>query len=250
MAGNQEIFQQAMNQGHSAAWDQLWDRAAVFYRQALNEFPDHPKALMNLGLALYEMQEYDQALQYYQRAARAAQEDPVPMEKVAQLFERQGNITQATQSYLRAAELHLKNRDVKKAIDNWGHVLLLDPEDLSAHSRLALVYERMGDGARASSEYLAVASLFQGAGDMDRAVSSVNKALQLVPNSDEAIQALATLRDFKQLPKPSRPRRYSPIAHGSSAPAGSTEIGRAIERYGSDYSSPSASFDDSGRHAF
>ena len=206
MAGNQEIFQQAMNQGHSAAWDQLWDRAAVFYRQALNEFPDHPKALMNLGLALYEMQEYDQALQYYQRAARAAQEDPVPMEKVAQLFERQGNITQATQSYLRAAELHLKNRDVKKAIDNWGHVLLLDPENLSAHSRLALVYERMGDAARAATEYLAVASLFQGAGDMDRAVSSVNKALQLVPNSDEAIQALATLRDFKQLPKPTRPR--------------------------------------------
>ena len=31
-----------MNLGHSAAWDQQWDRAAAYYRQALAEFPDNP----------------------------------------------------------------------------------------------------------------------------------------------------------------------------------------------------------------
>jgi hypothetical protein len=36
MAGRMDVFQQAMNQGHSAAWDQLWDRAAGYYRQALD----------------------------------------------------------------------------------------------------------------------------------------------------------------------------------------------------------------------
>ena len=35
MPGNQEAFQKAMNLGHSAAWDQQWDRAAAYYRQAL-----------------------------------------------------------------------------------------------------------------------------------------------------------------------------------------------------------------------
>ena len=53
-----------MNQGHSAAWDQLWDQAASFYRMALEEFPNHPQALTSLGLALYEMANYQEALQY------------------------------------------------------------------------------------------------------------------------------------------------------------------------------------------
>ena len=206
MAGNQEQFQKSMNQGHSAAWDQLWDRAAAFYRQALEELPNHPKALISMGLALYELQQFEESLRFYQRAAIVSQEDPVPMEKVAHIFERLGNIEQAIQSYLRAAELNLKNRDVNRAIENWSRVLLLNPENVMAHSRLALVYERLGDANKAATEYLAVASLFQGSGDMDKAVRSVNKALQLVPNHDDAIQALAMLRDFKLLPKPTRPR--------------------------------------------
>ena len=43
MPGREDIFQKAMNDGHSAAWDQEWDKAVAAYRQALQEFPDHPK---------------------------------------------------------------------------------------------------------------------------------------------------------------------------------------------------------------
>ena len=88
MSGNQERFQQAMNQGHSAAWDQAWDKAAQYYRQALEEFPDQPKALTNLGLALFELQQYDDALKQYQKAARLTPTDPIPLEKVAEILER------------------------------------------------------------------------------------------------------------------------------------------------------------------
>ena len=42
MTGNQEAFQKAMNFGHSAAWEQQWDHAAAFYRQALEEMHDNP----------------------------------------------------------------------------------------------------------------------------------------------------------------------------------------------------------------
>ena len=62
MAGNQELFLKVLNQGHSAAWDKNWDQAAIYYQQALNEIPDHPQALNNLGLALFELQQFDQAL--------------------------------------------------------------------------------------------------------------------------------------------------------------------------------------------
>ena len=90
MAGREDVFQKAMSEGHSAAWDQQWDKAAAAYPKALEEFPDHPKALSSLGMALFELQRFDESLQVYQKAAQAAPTDPLPLEKVGQLSERLG----------------------------------------------------------------------------------------------------------------------------------------------------------------
>jgi tetratricopeptide (TPR) repeat protein len=206
MSGNQEHFQQAMNQGHSAAWDQAWDKAAQFYRQALVEFPDNPKALTNLGLALFEMQQYEDALSQYQSAARRTPNDPVPLEKVAEILERLGSLPQATKAYMEVAELYARNRELDKAIENWSSVISLTPEHLNAHSRLALVYERMGRKQQAIMEYIAIASLFQHNGDVPKAVQTVNHLLQVFPDSNEAKQALSMIQSGKALPKPQRPR--------------------------------------------
>lgn len=206
MSGRQDVFQQAMNQGHSAAWDQLWDRAVSYYRQALDEFPDHPQALTSLGLALYELQEYDQSLQAYLRAAKVMVGDPLPLEKVAQLYERLGNLEQACQASLAAAEFYMKNREPNRAIENWLRVTVLRPENMQAHSRLALVYERMGEKHKAVNEYLALASLLQTAGDMERAVKAVTQALKILPDNEEVAAALSLLSEQKPLPKPARPR--------------------------------------------
>jgi tetratricopeptide (TPR) repeat protein len=206
MSPSDEIFQQAMNQGHSAAWDQLWDQAADSYRQALAEDPDNPRALTSMALALYQMQDYEQSLNYYIKAARVSPDDPMPAEKVALLFERLGRLDRAQGAALQAAEIYLKNRDVNKAIENWIRVTRLNPTNLQAHSRLALVYEKLNQKEKAVTEYLVVASLFQHANDVEKAVRAVNHALQLMPGSMEAQQALTLLRDFKPLPLPARPR--------------------------------------------
>lgn len=217
MAGRQDVFQQAMNMGYSAAWDQQWDRAAAFYRQALEEIPDHPQALTSLGLALIELQEFDEALQCYLRAAKVLPEDPMPTDKIAQLYERTGNLDRAVQASLRAADLYLKARDVGKAIECWERAVRLDPENLTAHGRLAMVYERLGDKAQAVSEYLAMAGLLQGAGDNAKAMEVVQRALTVLPESKEAQQALALLKDFKPLPRPERPR-------GATAPLRMSQV--------------------------
>ena len=62
MPGREDIFHKAMNEGHSAAWDQEWSKAASAYRRALEEFPDQPKALGSLGLALHQLNNVDEAL--------------------------------------------------------------------------------------------------------------------------------------------------------------------------------------------
>lgn len=206
MAESQDTFQQAMNQGHSAAWDQNWDKAAAYYRQALEIHPDQFQALTSLGLALIELQEYEEALRFYQKATRVKPEDPLPLEKIAQLCERMGSLDLAAQAALRAAELYLKNRDVQKAIENWGRVTRLDPENLQAHSRLAMVYERLGEKSRSVSEYLAAASALQNSGNTEKARQAIEQALRINPNSQEAEQYLSLIKDFKPLPKPARPR--------------------------------------------
>jgi len=204
MPGRDDIFQKAMNDGHSAAWDQEWDKAVSAYRQALQEFPDHPKALNSLGLALYQLGSVEEALQIYLNVAKLSPDDPVPMEKVAQLSERTGDLKTAVDAALRAGDLFLKQRDTDKALENWVRVTNVNPENAIAHSRLAQVHEKLGHLQQAATEYLAIASILQRAGNADKTKEMVDKALSLLPNSLEVKQAQTLLNTGQLLPKPLR----------------------------------------------
>ncbi len=83
------------------------------------------------------------------------------MDKIARIHERNGQTAEFIRALLQAAELYLKNRDVDKAIQNWLQVLRVQPANLAAHSRLAVVYEHTGKGREAVTEYLAIASILQ-----------------------------------------------------------------------------------------
>lgn len=206
MVGNEDSYRQAMNQGHSAAWDQNWERAAEFYRQALQENPDSPQALTSLGLALFEQGKYEEALSLYSKAAEISPDDPLPVEKMADIYERTGRLKYAADQSMKAAELYLKIRDVLKAMANWTRVVRLFPENLSAHTRLALVHERLGHTQQAITEHLAVASLLQHSGKLEEALKTAKHAQNLDSQNNEAHQALALLRANKSLPKPMRQR--------------------------------------------
>ena len=204
MPGREDIFQKAMNEGHSAAWDQEWDKAVGAYRRALEEFPDQPKALNSLGLALFQLGSVDEALQIYLRAAKVSPDDPVPAEKVAQLSERVGDLKTAMDSAIHAGDLYLKQRDTEKAIENWVRVTSINPENAIAHSRLAQVHERLGYKKQAVTEYLALASIIQRAGNAEKTLEMVNRALAILPDSAEIKQAQTLLKNGQLLPKPVR----------------------------------------------
>ena len=206
MAGREYIFQKAMNEGHSAAWDQNWTQAAKAYLLALDEFPDSSKALNSFALAQYQLQKYDEALKAYVHVARVSPEDPIAFEKIAQINERMGNLKEAMQAALYAAELYLKLHDVEKAIENWLTVIQLDPDSLQARSRLALIHEKTGQIRQATVDYIAVASILQNSGNPQKASEVLKHASQLDPESGELQQAINLMKLGQVLPKPLRPK--------------------------------------------
>jgi tetratricopeptide (TPR) repeat protein len=202
VTGNQEVFQRLMNQGHTAAWDQNWENASQYYQKALDEFPDHPQALSNLGLSYYEQKRYDEALVCYQRAFELNPNDAVSLEKMARICEKTGQTAKAIQYYMDAAELFLKARNVDKTIDNWKKVADLEPTNLMAHSRLATIYDRLGRKANAVEEYVASAAIMQSQGDMVKAYQVIQYVQKLTPEYEEAGLMLQMLDRNEPLPLP------------------------------------------------
>jgi len=206
MTGRQDLFEESMRLGHSAAWDLDWDRATGYYQKALAEIPESPDALNALGLALLETDKPREALGVYFRAAKAAPEDPVPREKCAEIFENLGQTKDALESREAVAELYSRRRDVEKAVANWGHMARLAPDNLAVRSRLALTYERLGRRRQAVEEYIAISSILQKAGKTERAIEAAQRALGLIPADPEAGNTLRMLREGRPLPPPGPPR--------------------------------------------
>jgi len=206
MTGRQDLFDESMRLGHSAAWDQQWDRAIEYYRKALAEFPDNPTTLMSLGLALFEAEQYKESLAIYHRASKASLDDPIPIEKCAEIFERLGQIDDSVAQRKAAATRYLRSKDAMKAIENWTHIARLAPDDLSTRSRLALTYERIGRTQDALVEYLSVASILQKSGKTDRAHETLQRCLQIAPDNPDAVHAMRLFQQNKDLPSPSQPR--------------------------------------------
>jgi len=206
MSEQENTYQEEMNQGHSAAWDQDWELASKHYTAAIEVSPSSVQAVNNLGLAYFQLQRYQDAEACYKQAVKLSPEDPLAIERLAQICERTGKISRAAEYSMDAAEIYLKMKDVDKAIINWSRVTLLLPEHLMAHSRLALVLERLGQTEQAVEEYLATAALLQDIGQVSKAVQTVEKALQLSPKNENAVEALELVRDNKTLLKPQRQR--------------------------------------------
>jgi len=207
MAGRREVYEQALKQGNSAAWDQKWEQAIAAYQRALTEFPGDPVAMDHLGLAYLQSGQLDQAQATYQDAIRADPQNPIPYEKIAEILERGGKMVESVQLRLSAAELFLASREAGKAIDNWLAAARLVPENMVARSRLALAFERTGQIKQAVTEYLALAAIMQRARQPEKAMQAVEQGMKILPDSPELSRARSALKAGKVLavPPPYKP---------------------------------------------
>jgi tetratricopeptide (TPR) repeat protein len=215
MAGHREVYEQALRQGNSAAWDQKWDQAITAYQKALAEFPGDPVAMDHLGLAYMQSGQLDLAQSVYQDAVRADPQNPIPHEKIAEILERGGRVVESVQLRLSAAELYLAKHEADKAIDNWLAAARLVPENMVARSRLALAFERTGQTKQAVTEYLALAAIMQRARQPEKAMQAVEQGIKILPDSPELARARTVLKSGKIL---AIPPPYKPGMTGMLAP--------------------------------
>ncbi len=205
MAGNRQVFDQAMNAGHSSAWDQDWNKAITSYARAIQEIPESPDAHVSLGFALLQSARLADALKVYERACRLAPDDPVPLEKSADVLERLGRLQEAAQRYIQVADIYLGKRDLEKAIGNWERATLLTPGLLNIHYRLAQAYERTGRKRPAVLQYLTLAFNFQRAEDKPKALQAIERALRLEPSNPQVLNAKRAIEAGELMPVPKAP---------------------------------------------
>ncbi|GIL08794.1 MAG: hypothetical protein BroJett033_3050 [Chloroflexota bacterium] len=211
MPGNQEAYEQHMNSGHNAAWDQNWSAAITAYGRALQEFPEDADAHIHMGLALLKAGRLDSALKVYMRAYQINQADPIPLEKSADVLERMGRLREAAQQYVNVAEMYLNQRDIDKAIANWDKATRLTPGLVAVHLKLAQAYERIGNKKKAIREYLTLAFNFQRSGASDKAMRAVQRALKLDPKNAQSLNTLRVIETGGEVMAPNRddPERAS-----------------------------------------
>ncbi|MCX6056240.1 MAG: tetratricopeptide repeat protein [Chloroflexi bacterium] len=205
MSNDLAQFQNLMSRGHAAAWDQDWDIAADLYQQALLETPDHPLALASLGLANFQLKKYDEALRLYQQCSAITPNDPMPFEKIARIYEKVGMQHESVQSFMQAGETQLKARDVERAITNFKEAIRLEPKNQTVHTRLAMIFDKLGQIDESITEYMITAAIMQSLGDITKAIQVVQYASQMSPNHPETSKALELLKKGRQIPIPDIP---------------------------------------------
>jgi tetratricopeptide (TPR) repeat protein len=187
-------YQQAMEEGDSAAWDHDWSAAIEAYTKAVQAKPDDADAHINLGLALLNEGQLDRALKVYRRAHQLAPDDPAPLERVADVLERMGQLKEAAQQYIKVAEAYLGQKDLHKAVANWERATSLTQGLVSIHARLAQAYERLERNEEAIREYLMMAYNFKKGNELEKSVKAVERALKLDNKHAQSLNAYRALK--------------------------------------------------------
>ena len=107
---------------------------------------------------------------------------------------------------MQGAESQLKAHDVDRAVDDFNNAIRLSPDNQTVHTRLAMIYDKLGRKDEAVKEYLATAGLMQAAGEKNKALQVIQYTLQMVPNDPNAKKALDLLQHDQVLPGPTQGR--------------------------------------------
>lgn len=190
MANNRAVFEKNLARGHSYSWDQNWEEAINAFRKAAAEIPTEPAPYAGLGNAYRDLEQFEQALENFKLAARYSRGDIIHLREVADVQERLGMLSEAGKTYMAIGEIELGRKRLNDAMTNWLRAVHLEPNLLTAHQRLASIYQRQGAAHNAIREYLAIARILSAQGEQQKALDACKLALRLDPRNAEVLTAM------------------------------------------------------------
>ena len=171
---------------------------AAFTRAAELDDKYRPMALVNRAMAHIELEQYDEAARILEGVVKANPANARALFQQARIFMKRGQLDEAENniravlsafprdriSLQQLGELCKIKRDYQAALDCFGKILQIDPEDLGAHYNLMLVYRKLGRNEEARRE----AKIFADLKDDPSALSLANQFLHKHPEmSNESV---------------------------------------------------------------
>lgn len=194
MSRNRPQFEEALNRGHAYNWDQRWEEAIKEFEKAVQLAPNEPAAYEGLGTAYRGLDRMVKALENYKLAARYSRGDVIYLRQVADMQELLHQESEAGRTYLAIGEVELGRRRLREAVDYWRRAIMLEPNLLQAHRRLASVFKRQKSIPSAIREYLEVARILQAEKQNEEALKACQEALELDPRNKDVLTAIELIK--------------------------------------------------------
>lgn len=145
MAGNRGIYNAAAKKAREHARKQQWSAALKEYRRAAEEFPEDLDAQLGIASAYAGLQRWREALEIYETLQNKAPDEPVILERLAETYVQIQDMEKVRQTYLRLSDQHVIHRKVPQAIGTLERLSDLLPQDEEVMTRLARLYQDVGD---------------------------------------------------------------------------------------------------------
>jgi tetratricopeptide (TPR) repeat protein len=170
----------------------------AFARAADLDEKYRPMALVNRAMAHIELEQYDEAASILDGVVKANPANMRALFQQARIFMKRGQLDQAESnirqvltafprdriSLQQLGELCKIKRDYPAALECFGKILQIDPEDLGGHYNLMLIYRKLGRTDEAKRE----AKIFADLKDDPGALSLANQFLRKHPEmSNESV---------------------------------------------------------------
>ncbi len=125
----------------------------------------------------------DKAIIEYQKLVKDDPQDVRTWLKIGDLFTRLGSTREAVDTYGRVAETYAQQGFFLKAVAVYKQILKLDPQSIETQLRLAGMFEHLALVSDALATYEQVATVFARDGQLERALQTMARMVELDPEN-------------------------------------------------------------------
>ena len=185
------------------------DEAADNIRKALQINPEYPQAHNSLGLVLVAQNKIDEALVHFRRAVELMPSSVEMRHNLASVLQSKGELDEAINQYRKVLQI---NPNYLFSLQALAGILITHPvlEHRNPDEAVLLAEKAAGLTNHQNPAMLeTLAAAYAAAGRFDRAVTTIQEAINLTPNNDRFIERLEMYKQKKLPEEPVQGRETS-----------------------------------------